>query len=107
LNLTADLTPASVNDWRLRAGFDASYQNDVYDRAINGAHFGERSLLSARISWTQGPWMLQLWGTNLTDELYARSVGSRGPAFYPVSPRPLDLVYGDGRRIGLTVRYTL
>jgi outer membrane receptor protein involved in Fe transport len=107
LNLTADLTPASVNDWRLRAAVDASYQSAVYDRAINGAHFGERSLLSARISWTRGPWVLQLWGTNLTDELYARGVGSRGPAFYPVSPRPLDLVYGDGRRIGLTVRYTL
>jgi outer membrane receptor protein involved in Fe transport len=106
LNLTGDLTPTSARDWRLDAALDASYQDDVYDRAINGARFGERSLLSARLTWARGPWMLQLWGTNLTDELYVRSVSSRGAAFYPVSPRPLDLVYGDGRRIGLTVRYT-
>jgi outer membrane receptor protein involved in Fe transport len=107
VKLTGDLTPAAANGWRLDAVIDASYQDDVYDRAIGGARFGERTLLAARVKWLRGPWLLELWGTNLTDELYVRSVASRGAAFYPVSPRPLDLVYADGRRVGLSVRYAL
>lgn len=106
LNITGDLTRPAA-EWTLNGALDLSYQGDVYDRAINGARFGERMLLSARLNWRRGRCTLQLWGTNLTDELYVRSVGSRGAAFYPVSPRPIDLVYGDGRRIGLTVRYEL
>ncbi len=106
LTLQGDLTPGGA-DWRLTSSVDAGYQSDVYDRAINGAQFGERTLVSARVSWLRGPWMLELWGSNLTDEQYVRGVSSRGAPFYPVSPRPLDLVYGDGRRLGLTLRYAL
>ena len=106
LTVQGDLTPTDV-DWRLAASVEVGYQSDVYDRSINGAQFGERTLASARISWARGPWVLEAWGSNLTDELYVRGVGSRGAPFYPVSPRPLDLVYGDGRRLGLTLRYAL
>jgi iron complex outermembrane recepter protein len=104
LTLQGDLTPAAV-DWRLTSSLDVGYQDDVYDRAINGGQFGERTLVSARVSWSRGPWVLEAWGSNLTDEQYVRGVSSRGAPFYPVSPRPLDLVYGDGRRLGLTLRY--
>jgi outer membrane receptor protein involved in Fe transport len=86
---------------------DVSYQGDVYDRAINGASYGERTLVSGRVTFERKQWSVQLWGTNLTDELYVRAVSTRGPAFYPVSPRPLDLVYGEGRRVGVSVSYAL
>jgi iron complex outermembrane recepter protein len=91
--------------WRFSGAADLSYQSDVYDRPIDGARFGERTLLSARAAVLRGPWTIELWGTNLTDEHYIRAVSSRGAAFYQVSPRPLDLVYGDGRRVGLTLSY--
>ncbi len=98
-------SPTFADAWRAESALDLSYQGDVYDRAINGARFGERTLLSARAALVNGPWTLELWGTNLTNERYIRAVSSRGAAFYPVSPRPLDLLYGEGRRIGLTLRY--
>jgi iron complex outermembrane receptor protein len=98
-------SPAFADGWRAEGAVDVSYQSDVYDRPINGARFGERALLSARAALVRGPWTLELWGTNLTDDEYIRAVSTRGAVFYPVSPRPLDLVYGEGRRIGLTVRY--
>ena len=104
VTLQGDLTPADV-DWRLASSIDVGYQDNVYDRAINGAQFGERTLVSARVSWSRGPWVLEAWGSNLTDEQYVRGVSSRGAPFYPVSPRPLDLVYGEGRRVGLTFGY--
>ncbi len=104
LGLRGD-SPAFAGEWRAEGGLDLSYQGDVYDRAINGARYGERTLLSARAALVHGPWTVEVWGTNLTDENYIRAVSTRGPAFYPVAPRPLDLVYGEGRRIGLTVRY--
>ncbi len=96
---------AVVGGWHAEGGVDLSYQGDVYDRAINGALFGERTLLSARAALVRGPWAVELWGTNLTDERYIRAVSTRGAAYYPVAPRPLDLVYGEGRRVGLTLRY--
>lgn len=96
---------AFAGGWRAEGGLDLSYQGDVYDRAINGARYGERTLLSARAALVRGPWTVEVWGTNLTDEEYIRAVSTRGAAYYPVSPRPLDLVYGEGRRIGLTLRY--
>jgi len=98
-------SPPFADGWRAEGALDLSYQSDVYDRAINGARFGERTLLSARAALVRGQWALELWGTNLTDDDHIRAVSTRGAAFYPISPRPLDLVYGEGRRIGLTVRY--
>lgn len=96
---------AFAGGWRAEGGIDLSYQGDVYDRAINGARYGERTLLSARAALVRGPWTVEVWGTNLTDEEYIRAVSTRGAAYYPVAPRPLDLVYGEGRRVGLTLRY--
>jgi iron complex outermembrane receptor protein len=104
VGLRGDFQPFR-SGWRVVPAVDLSHQDDVFDRAINGARYGERTLLSGRIGLARHAWTVEFWGTNLTDELYVRSVSSRGAAFYPVSPRPLDLVYGEGRRFGVTVRY--
>lgn len=104
LGLRSD-SPPFASGWRATGAVDLSYQGDVYDRAVNGARFGERTLLSARVALMRDRWTLELWGTNLTDERYIRAVSARGAAFYPIAPRPLDLVFGEGRRIGVTVRW--
>jgi iron complex outermembrane receptor protein len=99
------ITSQLASGWQIEGAVDVSYQSDVYDRAIDGARFGERTLLSARAAMVRDNWTVELWGTNLTDERYVRATSSRGAAFYPVTPRPLDLIYGQGRRVGLTLRY--
>jgi len=91
---------------RLVARLDASGQDDVFDRAINGARFGQRTLVDARLSYDLGAWELALWGRNLGDEHYVRALSSRGQIYFPTSPRPLDAIYGDGRRIGLSATYS-
>ena len=97
--------PASASHprWFLRA--DLSHQGSLYARPAAGASYGQRTLLNARLGISQGAWSADLWGSNLTNALYVREVDSRGPAFFPVSPRPLDLLYGDGRRFGLGVTW--
>ena len=46
---------------------------------------------------------MTLWGSNLAGASYISAASSRGNVFYPATPRPLDLLYGEGRRIGLVV----
>ena len=86
----------------LRLRLDAAWQDDVYDRAINGARYGARTRVDLRLSWARGPWSIDLWGRNLGDDRYLTSVGARGAGFFPTTPRPLDLLYGEGRRYGLS-----
>lgn len=87
----------------LRIG--ASYQDNVFDRAVNGALYGQRTLLDARLSLPLNRFTLDLWGTNLTDARYYRAAAGRPPQFYSGQPRPLDLILGDGRRFGLSLTY--
>lgn len=94
---------AEVGTWL--ASVDLQHQDDVYDRPVGGASFGHRTLLQARLEWRGEHWAVALWGRNLTDETYIRGLATRQPAFYRSEPRPLDLVYGDGRRWGATVSY--
>jgi iron complex outermembrane receptor protein len=100
------LTPRSTyaSQFTLRA--DVSHRDGMYDRGVNGFTFGASTLLDLRLRGSRGPWSVDLWASNLTDEQYIRSVTSRQAQFYPTSPRPLDFIYGDGRRIGVTLRYT-
>lgn len=106
LALGASFTPAQhFLDGRLRLRLDAAWQEDGYDRPVNGMHFGERTLLDARLAWTRGPWLAEFWGRNLGNDRYLVSVGSRGAGFYPTSPRPTDLIYGEGRRFGLSLSW--
>ncbi|MDH4125263.1 MAG: TonB-dependent receptor [Gammaproteobacteria bacterium] len=92
-------------DRRLTFRVDANGQDDVFDRAINGARFGSRTLLDARLSYVFDNWSVALWGRNLGDERYVRALASRGQVFFPTTPRPLDMIYSDGRRIGLSISF--
>ena len=95
--------PFQPLDGRLRLRVDLGWQDDVYDRPINGLRYGERALLDARLAWSRGPWSVELWGRNLADDRYIAAAGARGPGFYPTTPRPIDLLYGEGRRYGLSL----
>jgi iron complex outermembrane receptor protein len=94
---------ALAQGWQLNVGGQFAWQDSVYERPINGARYGGRRLLGLRAGLERQAWRLELWGTNLTDERYVRVASGRGGAFYPSLPRPIDLLYGEGRRIGLTV----
>jgi hypothetical protein len=75
-----------LRQWIARAETTLAGQEDVFERPVNGAQFGARQLLSARIT-LRGSWDLTLWGSNLTDERYVRTAASRGSNYYPTLPR--------------------
>lgn len=81
-----------------------SHQGNVFDRNVNGLYYGRNTLLGARLMLPLGTWSLNIWGTNLTNQSYIRGEAGRPPFFYPNQPRPNDMILGDRRRIGLTVR---
>jgi len=97
--------PASQYGFHGFARLGVSHQGSVYFRSIDGASNGERTLLNLRLGISHGAWSANLWASNLTDVTYIRAVASRGPAFFPVSPRPHDLLYGDGRRVNLGIAW--
>lgn len=96
-----------VGEWMLGAEATLGYQDEVYERPINGAMYGARTLLGARGTLQGGNWNIELWGTNLTNDRHIRAASSRGGAFYPSLPRPIDLLHNEGRRVGLTVSLDL
>lgn len=98
--------PLRGND-QLVFRLDANGQDDVYDRPVNGAYFGSRVLLDARLSYDIGRWSFALWGRNLDDVHYVRILASRGQIYFPTTPRPLDMIYGDGRQLGLSVKFAM
>jgi iron complex outermembrane receptor protein len=91
--------------WELSGRIEGYGQDDVFDRAIGGARYGARTLLDARVGVAHGDWSFELWGLNLADEPYIAAAASRGAAYFPTTPRPLDLIHGPGRRFGITLRY--
>jgi iron complex outermembrane recepter protein len=101
------MSPIALGAGTVAASVSLAMQQDVYERTINGAFYGARSLLGANLSWSRAQWTVTAWGTNLTDDRYIRAASSRGGMFYPSLPRPLDLLYGEGRRVGLTVAMNL
>jgi len=90
----------------LRIHAEISHQGNVFDRQVDGLYYGERTLVGARVTFPLGPCSVELWGTNLGDDRYIRVAVGRGPIFYRDMPRPTDLILADGRRIGLTLRFT-
>jgi iron complex outermembrane receptor protein len=103
-NLTLLMQPIRLaGSWQLAAQASTAFQDDVFERPINGMRYGERTLISARATLSHQRWRIQLWGDNLTDARYVRAASSRGGAFYPSLPRPSDLLYAEGRRYGVTV----
>jgi outer membrane receptor protein involved in Fe transport len=89
----------------LRFQVDLTHQGDVFDRQIHGLYYGARTLLDARASLQLGRAAVVLWGTNLTNERYARNAAPRQPVLYLGQPRPTDLMFADGRRVGLTLQF--
>jgi iron complex outermembrane receptor protein len=85
---------------------DIYHQDNVFDRQINGLYYGARTLLGARAILPLGRFAIELWGTNLTDAHYARVAAPRQPVLYLSQPRPTDLILADGRRVGITLRFT-
>ncbi|WP_176594122.1 TonB-dependent receptor [Sphingobium sp. EM0848] len=98
------LSPAFGRRYGLRLRLSASHQGNVYERAINGLYYGERTLVDGGISCSFGAVSVELWGTNLGNDHYIRVAAGRPPTFYLGIPRPIDLIVGEGRRIGLTLR---
>jgi iron complex outermembrane receptor protein len=94
-----------LDGFALTAQLNVNGQSDVFDRAIGGARFGARVLTDARVVLSRGSLSVEVWGLNLFDEDYVATAASRGAVFYPTTPRPLDLLYGSGRRLGVTLRY--
>jgi iron complex outermembrane receptor protein len=99
-------TPRLPTAGRISLRADVSGQDDVFERSINGVYFGARVLVDARIVYALERWSVALWGRNLRDERYVRALSSRGQLYFPTTPRPLDLLYGDPRRYGITVTFT-
>jgi iron complex outermembrane receptor protein len=93
------------DSYQFKLRIDANGQDDVFDRAIDGAYFGSRRLLNARLSYDFGKWSVMLWGRNLNNAQYIRALASRGQIYFPTTPRPLDMIYADGRRVGLSFTY--
>lgn len=104
-HVAAVLEPPARMNRRLVFRVDANGQDDVFDRAIDGARFGSRVLLDTRIKYEFGNWSIALWGRNLGDARYIRAVSSRGQVYFPTTPRPLDMIYGERQRFGLTVNF--
>jgi len=96
--------PRALPGLRLHA--DLSHEGDVFDNNVHGLRWGARTPLGARASLDLGHWAIDLWGTNLTDLRYVNFSAPRAPNFYTGIPRPTDLIVGEGRRIGLTLRFT-
>lgn len=103
-NATLLMEPMRLaGNWQLSAQTSVAFQDDVFERPINGLRYGERTLLSARATLSHERWRIQVWGDNLTDARYVRAASSRGGAYYPSVPRPSDLLYAEGRRYGITL----
>jgi outer membrane receptor protein involved in Fe transport len=89
----------------LRIQVDIMHQGNVFDRQIHGLYYGARTLLDARASFWLGRVGFTLWGTNLTNQRYARNAAPRQPVLYLGQPRPTDLILADGRRLGITLQF--
>ncbi len=94
-----------TDEWDLTARVNLRGQDDVFDRAIGGARYGSRVQCDAGIHLVHGRLSIDLWSLNLTDERYVAAAASRGAVYFPTTPRPLDLLYGPGRRLGVTFSY--
>jgi hypothetical protein len=96
---------ARDSGWRSLWRVDVDYQGDKFERAIEGLYFGKRLLADARWTLQRAPWSLELWERNLGDQHYILTMAGPQPQFYPTLPRPMHVVPGEGRRIGVTLRY--
>jgi iron complex outermembrane recepter protein len=86
-------------DWSARA--DVSHQSKIYAESLNAAWFPARTLVDVNFGVTSPDkrWGVNLWGRNVTDEVYTANSFVIGFAnFYNPS-------IGDGRTFGVTARF--
>jgi len=91
-----------LTSWELSLRGDLNYQSKYYVENLNLASIPDRTLLNVGVALTDedGKWLVNFWGKNMTDELFASSafavsvINQYGPAL------------GDGRTAGVTVRYS-
>ncbi len=98
-------------DWLLRRGYtekgwaanvDYAWNDDVYRDSINRLSYGARSLLGAQLRFERDALAIALWGRNLLDDDYIVSGAFQPRSF---SPRVVDYVGSQGRRVGVSVSY--
>jgi outer membrane receptor protein involved in Fe transport len=80
---------------------DLTHQSKYYAETLNLASIPSRTLLNLDIGiqHPDGTWSVNLWGNNVTDELYASS------AFAVAVARQYTPALGLGAMFGLTARY--
>jgi iron complex outermembrane recepter protein len=91
-----------LTTWELSLRGDLNYQSKYYIENLNLAYIPDRTLLNMNVALVDedGKWLVNFWGKNMTDELYASSafavsvINQYGPAL------------GYGRTAGVTVRYS-
>jgi len=100
-----ELTPQlTLSGWQVHLRADVDHRNKMYDRPIKGIQFGRRTLLDVSVGASRRGWSIDLWSRNITDENYIRTTAPGFPQYFPSTPRPVYLFYGEARRIGLTLR---
>jgi iron complex outermembrane receptor protein len=91
----------SFGTWDWSARGDVSWQGKIYAEALNVGYFPARTLVDVNFGVTSPDkrWGVNLWGRNVTDEVYTANAFVIGFAnFYNPS-------IGDGRTFGLTARF--
>jgi iron complex outermembrane receptor protein len=67
------------------AQYASVFANPIYD------HLGERHLLNTQIAYRQGDWLVAVYGTNLTNEVYSTGVQPTGANRYLGAPRQVGI----------------
>jgi outer membrane receptor protein involved in Fe transport len=68
INLGLDYSRPLAGDWILNTGANLSYESKKYVQVDNLAYYGEATLLSAHLGFSNDNYAISLWGKNLTDE---------------------------------------
>ncbi len=90
-----------MNGMDLSLRGDLNYQSKYYVENLNLAFLPDRTLLNlgATLTSEDGAWSASLWGKNMTDKVYVSS------AFAVSVAKQYIPGLGDGRTVGLTLRY--
>lgn len=102
LTLDAGLSGRLTEQWGWAANVDYAWNDDVYRDSINRLSYGARSLLGAQLRFERDALAIALWGRNLLDDDYIVSGAFQPRSF---SPRVVDYVGSQGRRVGVSVSY--
>ena len=90
-----------VGNFQLSLRGDLTYQNKYFSENLNLAFIPDRTLLNVNVGLSdpERGWSVNLWGKNVTDEVYASS------AFAVAVVNQYIPALGQGATFGLTARY--